>query len=113
MARVNRRASVVVPKIVLRPYKNGLGGLSLIKEKLQAMGVPVIETKVHGSRYVPKPHHKQIQWGVPHGGKRNQLISFTERGVPCSEFTSSMVQMEQWIAEGHRVLCRTILWNLS
>ena len=109
MALANRRRKVVVPKIVLRPYKNGLGGLSLIKEKLLEMGVPVIETKVHGSRYVPKPHHKQIQWGVPHGGKLNQLSVLTLSDVPVGDYTTEFAVAEQWVRDGSRVLCRTVL----
>lgn len=110
MALANqRRRKAVVPKIVLRPYKNGLGGLSLIKEKLTELGVAFIETKVVGSRYVPKPHHKQIQWGVPHGGKLAQLTNLRDNGVPISDFTTEADVARQWVEGGDRILCRTVL----
>ena len=35
--------------LVFVPYKNGLGGLGLIKQKLTEMGVRYVETKVVGS----------------------------------------------------------------
>lgn len=96
-------------RIVFKPYKNGLGGLGLIKEKLTEKNVKVLEIKTQGSKYKQKHRDKVINWGVQHGGKRNQFSSFRNAGVPCSDWSGDFQEAKQWIEQGHRVLCRTIL----
>lgn len=96
-------------RIVFKPYKNGLGGLGLIKEKLKEKNVKVLEIKTLGSKYKQKRHDKVINWGVQHGGKLNQLRSLVLGNVPCAEFTTEKGMAEEWLRSGIRVLCRTLL----
>lgn len=96
-------------RIVLIPYKNGLGGLSLIKEKLRAMDAKVLEVKKEGSRYQQKRNDLSIVWGVPHGGKIQQMSRFRDQAVPCSEFTTDRAVAQEWLDNGVRLLARTVL----
>lgn len=97
-------------KLVFVPYKNGLGGLGTIKQKLTEMGVRYVETKVVGSRYRVRPARDcVVQWGVPTGGKIRQLTTLGEADVSVVPTTTNREQAAQWIVEGSRVVCRTIL----
>lgn len=97
-------------KLVFVPYKNGLGGLGRIKQKLTEMGVRHVETKVVGSNYRVRPARDcVVQWGVPTGGKIAQLAALSASGVGVVPTTISRQEAEQWIADGARVVCRTIL----
>lgn len=97
-------------RIVFTPYKNGLGGLGLIKQKLkEELGVRVLEVKVEGSRYVQKPRDLIIKWGVNNGGKLGQFASFLRAGVPISEYSTDPRQAQLWLDGGERVLARTVL----
>lgn len=96
-------------RIVFKPYKNGLGGLGLIKEKLKEKNVRVLEIKKQGSKYVQKRKDLVINWGVQHGGKLNQLNALVLGNVACAEFTTEKGVAEEWLRSGIRVLCRTLL----
>lgn len=97
-------------KLVFVPYKNGLGGLSLIKQKLAEMGIAHVETKVEGSRYRVRPARDcVVQWGVPTGGKIRQLTTLAGADVSVVATTTDRAEAQQWIAEGNRVVCRTII----
>lgn len=93
---------------VFHPYRNGLNGLRLIKQRLVELGEKVIEVKTQGSRYRPKPTHKQIRWGVPKT-KVQQYQAFAEANVPHSLWTQDRNVANEWYQQGHRVLCRTVL----
>lgn len=97
-------------KLVFVPYKNGLGGLSLIKQKLTEMDVKHVETKVVGSRYRIRPARDcVVSWGVPTGGKIRQLTDLAAADVSVVTTSVNREDAEQWIEEGSRVVCRTIL----
>lgn len=97
-------------RIIFKPYKNGCAGLSLVKDKLKALGYRVIETKVKGvSKYKELRNDTIINWGVGTGGKINQFNIFHRADVPCPVFTTDRNTAIGWLAEGQRVLCRLLL----
>lgn len=96
-------------RVVFVPYKNGLEGLGLVKEKLTELGVRSLEIKKEGSRYVQKRRDLVVNWGVNSGGKIQQLSRFRDQAVPCSDFTTDRAVAQEWIDSGVRVLARTIL----
>lgn len=97
-------------KLVFVPYKNGLGGLSLIKQKLAELGVRHVEKKLVGSRYVVRPARDcVVAWGVATGGKIRQLAALGAAGVNVVSNTTDRAVAQEWINNGSRVVCRTIL----
>jgi hypothetical protein len=106
---LSKRYNNMYTRIVFNPYKNGCEGLSLIKEKLKEKQVKILEIKRIGSKYKQKRKDLIIPWGVQHGGKLNQLSSFRNSNIPCSDWTTHYEEASGWIEREYRVLCRTIL----
>ncbi len=96
-------------RIVVTPYKNGCAGLRLVKEHSQALGINVVEKKVVGSKLKFKQGDVCINWGVSTGGKLRQLTALQQAEVPCLEFVDNIEDAKDWIRDGFKVVCRTIL----
>lgn len=94
--------------IVFKPYKNGLGGLRLVKEKLLQLGANVRELKVVGSNYRIKQRDTVITWGTPKT-KIQQFQAFIDHGVPTVGWTTEKHWAAEAIGNGEKILCRTIL----
>ena len=95
-------------RLVFKPYKNGLNGLSLVREKLAELDVRTLELKKVGSRYRPRRNDFFINWGVPKS-KPEQFRLFAQHEVQTIDSTSDINIAQQWIEQGEKVVCRTIL----
>jgi len=95
-------------RFVFKPYKNGLSGLGLVKQKLKDLGHKVLEIKVVGSRYKKKKEDLTIDWGVS-TNKGQQYLAFTKARVSHAHWSSLKDEAKFWIDNGNKVVCRTKL----
>ena len=97
--------------IVFKPYKNGLGGLNLIKQKIKQMGHKCFEIKTKNSNFVERNHYHIFDWGKQGNNKLEQYNKFTSGNLVdvVAPYTESKEQAAEWLTNGSKVLCRTIL----
>lgn len=114
--------------IYIYPYK---AGLRSVRELRQHPGIRAI--KLQGSRFRPGPDKTVINWGsstMPDhlmtcnllnppswvGRVTNKLHFFTDMedaGVSTPEWTDDITDAEDWLRQGHTVMCRTRLQGHS
>lgn len=110
----------------LHPYKAGSASARAL-----AQGLGIRRLKREGSQFVPRDNDLIINWGdadytiiggnvlnTPHAitVASNKLRAFQEMcaaGVNIPEFTTELGQASQWIHDGKKVVCRTLLRGSS
>lgn len=115
-----------MPRIKLHPYKAGSQSA-----KLLAQNLGIRRLKRENSAFVPRPTDLIINWGDQSynvvGGNvfntpeavataSNKLRAFQELSlsdVLIPEFTTELGQAAQWIHDGKKVVCRTLLRGSS
>lgn len=95
-------------RLVFVPYKNGLNGLGLVKEKLKELGHKVLEIKVVGSKYKQKKEDIVIKWGTK-TDKIEQYTKFSKNNVQHANWSFNIEDAKVWVSNKHKVICRTIL----
>lgn len=90
-------------RIRLIPYRRGSVSARLLAQALSR------RLHYHVLRSTqPHPRRFNFRWGQPGPNKLRAFQLFEQHGVPHVPFTASREVAERWLAEGSRVLARTV-----
>lgn len=117
-------------RIIIYPYKMSSQSSKKLAQGLRGVGHTVL--RVYPDRnYRPRPSDLIINWGnsqqptwskdiinTPQAvrkasNKQSSFLSFYRDSVPTLKCTDNNLVAKQWINEGHKVFCRTILTGHS